>query len=72
MFDKDAGLIPYHRKDYTLAEELYEEYIKMRRAAHQFEKIKYPTKEDTFIGSKEGKEGFIAGVHAMLSLMADL
>jgi len=44
----------------------------MRRTTLEFERIKYPNIKDAFIGSDEGKEGFIAGVYVMLSLIGDL
>lgn len=72
MFDKIKEIIPYDRKDYTLAEELYNNYVEMRKATLNFERTKYMIEKDDFIQSKEGKEGFIAGVYAMLSLIADM
>ena len=71
MFDKKTETISYNRTEYTFAEELYNNYIKMRETTKEFENTKY-TNKDTFIGSKEGKEGFIAGVYIMLSLIGDM
>ena len=72
MFDKNKNLELYTREHYTFAESLYKEYVKMRRATYIFESHKYSKLEDTFIDSKEGKEGFLAGVYVMLSLIGDL
>lgn len=72
MFDKDKSREFYTREHYTFAESLYKDYIKMRRTTQVFEGHKYDTKNDTFINSKEGKEGFLAGVYIMLSLIGDM
>lgn len=73
MFNKDKSLIYYKREHYTFAESLYENYVKMRKAATEFENIKYSNNYgDTFILSAEGKEGFLAGVYVMLSLIGDM
>ena len=71
MFNKDLNSMPYNREHYTFAESLYNNYVKMRKSTSDFENIKYTVK-DSFIDSKEGKEGFIAGVYVMLSLIADM
>ena len=72
MFDKNKMDILYTRKDYSFAEGLYENYINMRKNVFEFEKSKYAKEEDSFVGSKEGKEGFLAGVYIMLSLIGDM
>lgn len=72
MFDKNPEYEKYTRSHYTFAEELYLEYINMRKATRKLEDLKYDYKSDDFIKSKEGKEGFIAGVYTMLSLISDL
>ena len=73
MFDKPKELIYYKREHYTFAEKLYEQYVSMRKTATEFENIKYNNEfKDSFILSQEGKEGFLAGVYVMLSLMGDM
>ena len=71
MFRINDGDKKYIQDKYTLAEGLYNEYLKMREYVSAFENIKY-AEEDNFKNSKEGKEGFIAAVYIMLSLIADM
>lgn len=72
MFDKNKSLEFYTRDQYTFAENLYKHYIEMRKSTADFERLKYSLPMDSFPGSKEGKEGFIAGVYVMLSLIGDM
>lgn len=71
MLDKNKMLELYIRHDFSFAEKLYENYLKMREAASNYESIKY-SPEETSKNSNLRKEGFIAGIHIMLSLIADL
>jgi len=72
MFDKNKSQELYTREHYTFAESLYNDYVNMRRTTTKFESNKYSKLDDSFINSKEGKEGFLAGVYVMLSLIGDL
>lgn len=70
MLDKNKMLELYIRHDYSFAEKLYENYLKMREATSNYESIKYSPEETSQNNLR--KEGFIAGIHIMLSLIADL
>lgn len=71
MYDKDKNYERYSRERYSFAESLFERYLEMRKSFHKLEQIKYSTTDD-FATSKEGKEGFIAGVYIMMSLFMDV
>lgn len=71
MFEKDKSQIFYQRKFYTMEEELYKHYLKLRGVLHDIEAFKYAT-EDNFSTSEDFKQGFIAGVKIMSSMLIDL
>lgn len=71
MFEKDAGNERYMRDTFTLEEEIYKNYIEMRKAVSKVENYKYAT-EDSMKDSKAFKEGFIAGVKVMSTFFMDM
>lgn len=71
MFEKNPDHERYIREQYSLEEQLYTHYAKMREAMSNIENIKY-YKEDTFSKSEDFKQGFIAGVKIMSSILLDL
>ena len=71
MFEKDKKEILYIREDFSIEEKLYENYIEMRKNMSKLENYKYG-KEDKYMTSEEFKQGFIAGVKIMSSLLIDL
>ncbi|MBE5736601.1 MAG: hypothetical protein E7356_04560 [Clostridiales bacterium] len=71
MFEKDTGAIKYFREKYTMEEKIYESYVNMRKSLSELENYKYAT-EDKYISSEEFKQGFIAGLKIMSSLLLDI
>lgn len=71
MFEKEKCDILYAREKFSLEEKLYENYVEMRKNMNKLENFKYG-KEDKYISSEEFKQGFIAGVKIMSSLLIDL
>ena len=61
----------YMRSHHTASESIYKEYMNMRDAVNQINKLKYEF-DDKISTSKEFKKGFIAGVKVMMSLFMDL
>ena len=71
MFEKDINKELYVREEFSIEEKLYESYVEMRKNIGKLENLKY-SNEDKYISSKEFKQGFIAGVKIMSSLLLDL
>ncbi len=71
MFEKDKETESYTGYDYTLEENLYQKYIDMRKAMHNLEQYKY-SKDDPYIKSEDFKQGFLAGVKIMSSMLLDI
>lgn len=71
MFEKDLSKVLYSRENYSLEEELYKNYIEMRSVMGKLESMKY-NNEDKILNSEEFKQGFIAGVKIMSSLLLDV
>lgn len=71
MFEKDLSKVLYSRENYSLEEELYKNYIEMRSVIGKLESMKY-NNEDKILNSEEFKQGFIAGVKIMSSLLLDV
>ena len=71
MFEKDKLKEKYIRQQYSLEEELYNKYIELRKSISRIENIKYDN-PDTAALSEEFKQGFIAGVKIMSSLLLDI
>ncbi|MGN0961351.1 MAG: hypothetical protein ACI4PF_04040 [Christensenellales bacterium] len=61
----------YTREDYTMAEKLFEEYKIMREYVVNRENIKY-SYVDPYRNSEDFKQGFIAGVKILSSILMDL
>ena len=71
MFEKDKMQIRYIRESYSIEEDLYESYRNMWIAMNKYENIKY-SKDDEMVDSEDFKQGFIAGVKIMSSLLLDI
>lgn len=71
MFEKDKLLIKYTREEYTYCEKLYEQYMEMRKVLKAIENIKYDNVDPMQL-SEEFKQGFIAGIKIMSSILMDL
>lgn len=71
MFEKNAKTILYTRENYSIEEELYKNYIEMRKSLGKLENMKY-SNEDKLLDSEEFKQGFIAGIKIMSSILIDL
>lgn len=71
MFEKSTKDILYNRENFSIEEELYEAYIEMRKSMNKLERFKYGN-DDPFQTSEEFKQGFIAGVKIMSSILLDI
>lgn len=71
MFEKNTNTILYTREKFSLEEELYTNYINMRKSLGKLENMKY-SNEDEMLNSEEFKQGFIAGIKIMSSILIDL
>lgn len=71
MFEKEVSTILFTREKFSLEERLYESYSQMRKDMNEFEKFKYGN-EDKFVESEEFKQGFIAAIKIMSSLLLDI
>ena len=71
LFEKDIEAILYQREDFTIEEKLYDAYIEMRKNMNKLEKFKYGI-DDPMLNSEEFKQGFIAGIKIMSSLLIDV
>lgn len=71
MFEKDKMQIMYLRDDFTYCEKLYDKYLEMRKVLGDIETLKYG-KTDPILKSEDFKQGFIAGVKIMSSMLMDL
>ena len=71
MFEKNKDDILFFRENFSYVEELYMNYIAMRKAINRVEFMKYG-KDDPFSSSEEFKQGFIAGCKIMSSILMDL
>ena len=71
MFEKNESAEKYIRDRRTYEEELFEAHLKMRRILHEIENIKYEV-EDKYMTSNEYKQGFLAGIKTMSSLLMDV
>ena len=71
MFEKHLEDILYQREDFTIEEKLYDSYIEMRKNMNKLEKFKYGG-DDPILSNEEFKQGFIAGVKIMSSLLLDI
>ena len=71
MFEKDKLKEKYIREEYSIEEELYNKYLELRKSLSRVENIKYDN-PDTISLSEEFKQGFIAGVKIMSSLLLDI
>ena len=71
MFEKDPNNVKYIREDFSIEEKLYENYISMRKNLKEYESYKYSS-EDPYINSQEFKQGFIAGVKIISSIILDI
>ena len=67
--DKETEL--YMRKNFTIAEKIYEHYINIRRELSYMEKMKYDIKDD-YILNEDYKQGFLAGIKVMMSIYMDM
>ena len=72
MFEKDKMNESYIRNSFTLEEELFKAYIEMRKAVNKVEKMKYSGVDDVIISNEDFKQGFLAGVKIMSSLLFDV
>ena len=72
MFEKDKEKESYIRDSFTFEEELFKLYIEMRKAVNRVEKMKYSAAEDVIISNDDFKQGFLAGVKIMSSLLFDI
>ena len=71
MFEKEKSNERYIREDFSIEEKLYESYIEMRKNMNKLENYKHG-KEDNYISSADFKQGFIAGVKIMSSILLDI
>lgn len=71
MFEKDKSLERYTREEFTMEEQLYNYYIQMRKVMHSLENFKYGT-EDKFQSSEDFKQGFLAGIKILSSILLDI
>lgn len=71
MFEKDKAQIRYTRDAFTFEEKMYEKYIELRKVMHELESMKYGS-DDKLINSEDFKQGFIAGVKVISSILLDI
>jgi len=71
MFEKDTDNLLYTRENFSIEEKLYKNYISMRKNINEFENLKY-NNNDPYIDSEAFKQGFIAGIKIMSSLLLDI
>ena len=71
MFEKNKENLLYVREDFSVEEELYKNYIAMRKSISKVESMKYENR-DKYLESDDFKQGFIAGVKIMSSILLDL
>ena len=71
MFEKEKIKELYNRENFSIEEELYDSYKNMRIALNKYENMKYSV-EDNIVKSEDFKQGFIAGIKIMSSLLIDL
>ncbi len=71
MFEKDAQYAKYIREDFTFEEKLFEKYMALRKVANEYENFKY-AKPDNYATSEDFKQGFIAGVKVLSSILIDI
>ena len=71
MFEKDRATMLYNRDAFTFEEKLYQKYLELRKITSELESIKY-SKADTYSTSEDFKQGFIAGVKIMSSILLGL
>lgn len=71
MFEKDGKNEKYTRSDFTFEEKLFEKYLQMRGVVGELESKKY-LNTDKYMCSEEFKQGFLAGVKVMSSILIDL
>ena len=71
MFEKSLGDLLYTRENFSFEEKLYVSSIEMRIALGKMEKMKYGG-DDKYLQSEDFKQGFIAGVKIMSSMLLDL
>lgn len=72
MFEKNKDNESYIRDSFTFEEELFKLYIEMRQAVNRVEKMKYSGADDIIISNEDFKQGFLAGVKIMSSLLFDI
>ena len=71
MFEKNDGLVRYTRTDFTFEEELFNKYMELRSVVSLLENKKYAVIDD--MKDKElFKQGFLAGVKIMSSILLDV
>ncbi len=71
MFEKNKNYERYIRDEFSFEEKLYEKYVEMRKIIHEFENLKYAT-SDVYTQSEDFKQGFLAGVKTISSLIIDI
>jgi len=71
MFEKNKNLELYQRQEYSMEEKLFKKHIEMRKIVKDIEKQKYNV-DDSLECSDEYKQGFIAGVKTLASIIFDL
>ena len=71
MFEKDRSFELYTREKFTLEEKLYKDYVSMRKTMNDLENCKYAV-DDKMLESTDFKQGFLAGVKIMSSLLLDI
>ncbi len=71
MFEKKDMLIKYTRVNFTFEEELFNKYMELRKVVSLLENIKYDA-EDEMKDKEAFKQGFLAGVKVMSSVLLDI
>lgn len=71
MFEKKDMLIKYTRVNFTFEEELFSKYMELRKVVSLLENIKYDA-EDEMKDKEVFKQGFLAGVKVMSSVLLDI
>ena len=71
MFEKIIDEMLYTREKFSLEEKLFESYMSMRKIINELENYKYKS-DDKYENSEAFKQGFLAGVKIMSSILLDI
>ena len=72
MFKTSKDLELYNREYYTMAEQIYEQYMQIRKVVKGIENMKYGGDIDSFEHNEDFKQGFIAAVKVMSAIFMDM